>query len=68
MSSDRLSAAAAWMFWPTMMIGNSTSCKKLLDIHTMMKWVPCLMADGRAKRTTMLSLLVRRRPLILTDP
>jgi hypothetical protein len=34
----------------------------------MMKWVPCLMADGRAKRTTMLSLLVRRRPLILTDP
>jgi hypothetical protein len=37
------------MFCPTMMIGKSTSCKKLLESHTMMKYVPCLMAEGSAK-------------------
>ena len=38
--------AAAWMFCPTMMIGSSTNCKKLLESHTMMKYVPCLMASA----------------------
>jgi len=26
---ERASAAAAWMFWPTMMIGSSTSWRKV---------------------------------------
>jgi len=29
--------------------GQRTNCRKLLDIHTTMKYVPCLIADGRAK-------------------
>src|ERR1022692_3805228 len=58
MSSDRLSAAEKWMLWTTMIIGKHSGRPKLLDLPTMMKWGPCLMADGRAKRATMLSLLV----------
>ena len=44
------------MFWPTMMIGNNTSCRNELESHTMTKKVPCLMASGRANRAMMLKM------------
>ena len=38
--------ARAWMFWPTMMIGSSTSCRKLELIHKMSSCV-LWMLSGR---------------------
>ncbi len=42
----RASAARDWMFWPTMMIGSSTSCRKLELIHKMSSCV-LWMLSGR---------------------
>ena len=42
----RASATRDWMFWPTMMIGSSTSCRKLELIHKMSSCV-LWMLSGR---------------------